>query len=171
MSQRVLSLEIGLVALTLLACAQQPVSLPEKTVSTEADVEAIKALLERNASLISSEDLDGWIAQFTEDAIFMPSDVAVLTGQEAGRELARPWLEQFDVEFDISVDQVEVVGTWAFARWSFTSRATPLSGGETIERNGKEIWIFRGQSDGSWRCSHIIYNYDSPLPPPDSAEE
>jgi uncharacterized protein (TIGR02246 family) len=113
-------------------------------VDVEADVEAIRALFAHNASVINSGDLDGWIAQFTEDAIFMPPNSVILRGRDAGREFARPWYEQLDIEFEISVDEIEVHGDWAFARWS-----------------GKEIWILRRQADGTWKCSHIIYNTDT----------
>jgi uncharacterized protein (TIGR02246 family) len=155
---------------SVLSLVQQSASLPENAVSTEADVEAITGLLHRNGELISSEDLDGWVDQFTEDAIFMPPDSALVKGREAGRDFARPSYEEFDHDFRVSVDEVQVAGDWAFARWSFVSRPTPTSGGETVERTGKEIWIFKRQPDRSWKCSHIIYNYDSPLPSPDSAK-
>ena len=59
-------------------------------VDIEADVEAIKALFAHNSSVINSGDLEGWIAQFTEDAIFMPPNSVILKGKEAGREFARP---------------------------------------------------------------------------------
>jgi len=133
----------------------------ESVVDVEADVEAIKSLLAHNASAINSGNLDGWIAQFTEDAIFMPPNSVILKGKEAGREFARPWYEQSNNEFEISVDEIEIHSNWAFARWSFVGRSTPKVGGDTTQKNGKEIWILRRQSDGSWKCSHIIYNYDS----------
>jgi ketosteroid isomerase-like protein len=123
-------------------------------------------LFANNDSVISSEDLDGWIDQFTEDAIFMRPEVETVKGKEAGRESVRSWFEQLDMEASISVDEIEVLGDWAFARWSFEFRYTPKSGGETTQRNGKEIWILKRQPDGSWKCSHIIYNYDSPPPSP-----
>jgi uncharacterized protein (TIGR02246 family) len=133
----------------------------EPAVDVEADVEAIRALFAHNASVINSGDLDGWIAQFTEDAIFMPPNSVILRGREAGREFARPWYEQLDIEFEISVDEIEVHGDWAFTRWSYVGRYTPKAGGDTTQEHGKEIWILRRQPDGTWKCSHIIYNTDS----------
>jgi len=133
-------------------------------VDVEADIEAIKALLAHNSSGINSGDLEGWINQFTEDAIFMPPNSAVLKGKEAGREFARPWYEHLSMEFDLTIDEIEVHGNWAFARWSYSGRYTPKAGGETIQDNGKEIWILKRQSDGSWKCSHIIWNSNDPLP-------
>jgi uncharacterized protein (TIGR02246 family) len=136
----------------------------EPAVDVEADVEAIKALFANNSSVINSGDLEGWIDQFTEDAIFMPPNSAVLKGKEAGREYARPWYEQLNMEFDLTVDEIEVHGNWAFARWHYVGRYTPKSGGEPTQQKGKEIWILKRQTDGSWKCSHIIWNYDDPLP-------
>ena len=132
--------------------------------STETDVAAIKALLVNNQSMITSGDLEGWIDQFTEDAVFMQPDEEVVNGKEAGREAVRPWYESFDMEITISVDEIEVLGDRAFARWSCAFWATPKSAGDTTERNAKEIWILRRQPDDSWKCSHIIYNYDAPTP-------
>jgi len=147
-------------------CQQGEEAAEEPVVDVEAEVAAIKALFANNSSLINSGDLDGWIDQFTEDAIFMPPNSAVLKGKEAGREFARPWYEQLSMEFDLTVDEIEVQGNWAFARWHYSGRYTPKVGGETIQDNGKEIWILKRQSDGLWKCSHIIWSSNDPLPPP-----
>ncbi len=153
---------IAAIPLVFLLCftfgCQQGEDVAEKP---GADVEAIKSLFAHNASVINSGNLDGWIAQFTEDAIFMPPNSVILKGKDAGREFARPWYEQSYIEFEISVDEIEIHGNWAFARWSYVGRYTPKVGGDTTQENGKEIWILRRQSDGSWKCSHIIYNTDS----------
>ena len=131
-------------------------------VDIEADIEAIKALLANNALVISSDDLDGWLAQFTDDAIFMNPNAEILKGVEASRQHAQPFFEQFDNDMVITVDEIEVCGDWAFARWSFTWRFTPKVGGDTIQEKGKEIWILKRLTDDSWKCSHIIWNTDSP---------
>lgn len=134
----------------------------ELSANIEKDIEAIKSLLAQNEKMISSEDLDGWINQFTDDAVFLPPNTSIRRGKEEGREFARPFFEQLDMEFDITVDEIEVHGDLAFARWSFIGRNTPIVGGEATHSSGKEIWILRRQPDHSWKCSHIIYNYDSP---------
>jgi uncharacterized protein (TIGR02246 family) len=170
MRQSIRSLVVVFIVLATLSCTRHSTPAAEETVSTEADVAAIERLFENNEVMLSSGDLDGWIKQFTEDAVFMPPDSPVVIGKAAGREFARPSYENFDAEYSITVNEIEVVGDWAFARWSFTSEVTPKSGGDTTKRSGKEIWILKRQPDGSWRCSHIIYNYDSPPPPPTSNE-
>jgi uncharacterized protein (TIGR02246 family) len=143
------------------SCEYGQEAAEEPVVDVEADVQTIKALFANNSSVINSGDLEGWVDQFTEDAIFMPPNSAGLRGKEAGREFARPWYEQLNMEFDLTVNEIEVHGDWAFARWSYSGRYTPKAGGETIQDFGKEIWILKRQSDSSWKCSHIIWNNNS----------
>jgi uncharacterized protein (TIGR02246 family) len=135
----------------------------EPVMDVDADKEAINALLNNNASVISAEDLDGWLAQFTEDAIFMNPNAETLIGVEASRMYATPVFEQFDHEIEITIDEVEVSRDWAFARWSFTWEFTPKAGGDTKQERGKQLWIFKRQADSSWKCSHIIWNKDTPI--------
>ncbi len=153
---RLFSTSAALLYLTL-GCQQRD----DQAANVEADVAAIRGLFVHNAAVINAGDLDGWVSQFTENAVFLPQGSAVLKGREAGREFARPWYEQLNMEFELTVDEIEVHGDWAFARWSYVGRYTPKAGGETTDDVGKEIWILKRQSDGSWQCSHIIYNSDS----------
>ena len=76
----------------------------EPVMNIEADMEAIKSLFAHNSLVINSGNLNGWISQFTEDAIFMPPNSVILKGKAAGREFARPWYEQLDMDFELSVD-------------------------------------------------------------------
>lgn len=136
----------------------------EKPMDTDADIQAIKDLLSNNAALISAGDLDGWINQFTDDAVFMQPEERIVEGKKAGRESIKPWYDLFDMGASAIIDEVEVHGDWAFARWSCQFEFAPKSGGDMIRRDAKEIWMLKRQSDGSWKCSHIIYNYDAPAP-------
>jgi uncharacterized protein (TIGR02246 family) len=129
----------------------------------EADARAIKDLLENQyASTIAEGDIERWMTFFLDDVIFMPPNAATLKGRDATREFARPFFEQFNMETNITVDDVEVSGDLAFARWGYSGRYSPKDGGDAILENGKEIWIFKRQIDGSWKCSHIIFNTDNP---------
>jgi uncharacterized protein (TIGR02246 family) len=152
-----------------LSCRKGEEMAEETAVDVDADKRAIKALLNNNASAISAEDLDGWLALFTDDAIFMNPNAEVLKGVEASRMYATPVFEQFDHEIAITIDEVEVSRDRAFARWSFTWEFTPKTGGDTKQEKGKELWIFKRQADSSWKCSHIIWNKDTP--PPASPEK
>ena len=148
------------------SCQQGEEAAEEPVVDVEADVGVIKDMLETLfPSLMAKGDIEQWLTVFTEDVIIMPPNSAALNGKDATREWARPSFDQFNLEADITVDEVEVSGDLAFARWSYSTRYTPKAGGDAILGIGKELWIFKRQSDGSWKCSHIIFNSDNPPTP------
>jgi ketosteroid isomerase-like protein len=84
------------------------------------------------------------------------------------RGVARQFFETFNIEFEQTVDEVEVYGDWGFARWHYAARYIPKAPGDVIPENGKEIWIFKRQADNSWKCSFVIWNSNDP--PPTSQE-
>jgi ketosteroid isomerase-like protein len=41
---------------------------------------------------------------------------------------------------------------------------TPAPGGAPISVNGKYLWLYRRQPDGSWKQSRVMWNSSDPLP-------
>ena len=145
-------------------CQQGEEMAEETAVDVDADKEAIKVLLNNNASVISAEDLDGWLAQFTDDAIFMNPNAEILKGVEASRVYAIPVFEQFDHEIAITIDEVEVEGDFAFARTIGEETYTPKTGeGDPIKANSKGIFLLQRMTDGTWLCTRCIWNSNDPL--------
>jgi len=65
-----LSLGVALVlSLMLLACAPQTQPVAEEAASTEADVAAIRALVEQWIAAIETGDVDGVLALYTDGPI------------------------------------------------------------------------------------------------------
>jgi len=136
----------------------------KKVVNIEADVEAIKAWFDTYTSTATAEDLDAWIDHFAEDIIAMPPNEATIKGKEVLRQWGQPFFDQFNQEELVTIKEIEVSGNWAFARFPYTLKLTPKGGGETFQANGKAIYIFRRQADGTWKVSHAIWNGNDPLP-------
>ena len=57
-----------------------------------------------------------------------------------------------------------MIADWAWVRTSYTSRVTPVEGGEALEDVGKALVVLKRQSDGSWKASRYIWNSNSSLP-------
>ena len=145
-------------------CQQGEEVAEEPLVDIDADVEAIKDFFDTYTSTIAAGDLDGWVDHFAEDIVAMPPNEATMKGKEASRQWAQPGFDQFNMEEIITIEEIEVSGNWAFARVSYTLKSTPKAGGETFQANGKIIWIFKRQTDGTWKASHVIWNGNEPLP-------
>ena len=146
-------------------CKEQGEEVAEKVVANvKADVEAIKSYFETYASSIAEGNLDGWTTHFAEDMVAMPPNEAIIEGKETIRQWGKPFFDQYNQEELITIDEVEVAGNWGFVRNHYTLKLTPKAGGELFQANGKGIWIFKRQADGTWKASRAIWNSNDPLP-------
>jgi len=131
-----------------------------EAVSTEADVEAIHAVMERWTVALNTESTDGMLALLTDDTNYMSPNESVIVGQAA----VRSWLDglfagEGAVEFTIDAVEVRVAGDWAVGRGTYTSTA-PAEGGESATVPGKWIIIYERGADGAWRGASTIWNID-----------
>lgn len=74
---------------------------------------------------VSSGDLDGYLALFAEDAVWVTPELDEIVGREAIRAWLEPVFAQFDYELTITVADVRVAGTLGIERARFVSRMTP----------------------------------------------
>jgi len=152
--QHILLLTIVLLSISVVAC-QSP--------STEADVNAINALQEEYTKAANEGDVESWVATFADDAIYLPPNQPAVNGKEA----IRPWVissffEPFEIQLDVSFQEIEVAGIWAFANGTYNLSLTSKTDGQIIEDSGKFIDIFK-RYDGNWKFYRIIYNANSPI--------
>ena len=115
-------------------------------------------------------------------AAFAKQDVAsmreVLTDDHVGMAPGRPqmngkdeaeafWREGFQVAksaFTSHDEDVTVIGDWAIDRFKFVMSIEPLDGGPQVRDEGKCVWVWRKDRDGTWRLSSAIWNSDLPEP-------
>ncbi|UCG33482.1 MAG: SgcJ/EcaC family oxidoreductase [Phycisphaerales bacterium] len=137
------------------------------SVQNADDVAALMRLREdwRNGWLAG--DADALAALYADDPVLMPQSQPEVVGKEAIRSLYQSVFEEYTVQGDGELLEVEVAGDWAFYRSTYRLKATPKAGGEPIEDTGKSLFIVRRQPDGSWKIARLIANSD--LPPADGS--
>ena len=164
------SLGVALVfALILLTCAPQTQPVVEEAASTEADVEAIRALCVQWTTAAEAGDVDGLVALYTDDAVRLPPDGPSYSGKAAFEENFRGDFEKFSIEVVWPIEGTEeivVADGWAFHLSEYIVLVTPSNGGETVEEKGNVVEIIRRQPDGSWKFAREIWNH----PPPPETE-
>jgi ketosteroid isomerase-like protein len=67
-------------------------------------------------------------------------------------------LGQFRTTFDLDVDEVKLLDSWAFERGRYSIKMEPVAGGPAIEDTGKYITIYEKIADGTWRMARDIWN-------------
>jgi uncharacterized protein (TIGR02246 family) len=149
-------------------CQREEEVAEEPAVNVEADIEAIKSVINQLSYAHDSGDLDSFLATQTEDIIFMPPGEESLYSKDSVRERFTPMFELFNLKIAPSIDEVKVSGDLAFVRYSYSLQVIPKAEGEMMELNGKVMFILIRQSDSSWKITHYISNFNSPSPPKES---
>jgi uncharacterized protein (TIGR02246 family) len=157
----------SLLCFLAVACAppaEQAESSGAETVSTEADVEAIRGVMDRWTTGLNAEDTDAMLALLTDGTNHMGPNEPAISGHAAvGGWFDAMFAGEGAPVFAIETDEVRVAGDWAVGRgvYSFT---VPAEDGESATVPGKWMIIFERGTDGAWRAASTIWNLDVPEP-------
>ena len=119
---------------------------------------AINKLIEAEFAAGNAGDVEALLSLRTHDAVEIFPGELPLVGIDAIRAA---WSQEGDVteEFlDRSIEGVEMVGEWAFIRFSYRYRVSPKNGGDRNESNNQGLWILRKQADNSWKIHWEMVN-------------
>ena len=132
-----------------------------KKVDIESAKAAIQALNQQWEINFENHDLAGLVALFTEDCVRMPQGGPATVGRPAleaayRQDFAEVWKTLAKVR--LNAEEVIISGEYAFARGADTlvqvQDGRQVLGGET----GKWLFIFRRQTDGTWKYHWITFN-------------
>ena len=146
-------------AVALVACSANE----QNQVDTAKDIADIRAAYQAASELHAAANAEGWAAQFEPDGIFLPPDAPAVTGTDSVAASVRRIYDTHQLDVAFEVDEIEVLGDWAFSRDHFSQTLTPKAGGPPIRATSKEIVIWRRQADGSWKVARAIFNNDAPM--------
>lgn len=148
-------------ALVCLASACQPAVPPGLSAADKAAIEAQDATYIKN---ITAGDASALVkAYYTNDAVFMPPNMALVTGAAAIEATMKAFPPI--TNYSLHSDEIAGVGDLAYARGRYALKLNP-PGMAPIADSGKFIDIWRKQPDGSWKVTRDIFNSDVPLPEP-----
>ena len=127
----------------------------------EADITAIKEMLNRYALITNAGDWDRWISLWADDGVQMPPDDPARIGKEQIRAGMKPLFDQLNLDIVIHrIEDARIYGDLGFTRCIYTLKATPKAGGETIDvmPEGKALTLYERQPDGSWKIVYDCFN-------------
>jgi uncharacterized protein (TIGR02246 family) len=127
----------------------------------EADISAIKEMLNQYAVGCNTGDLDLWISLWADDGVQMPPGAPTRIGKEQIRAAMKPAFDQMNLEIAIQgIQDAKIYGGSGLTRCTYTLTMTPKAGGETINAmpDGKALTLYEKQSDGSWKIVYDCFN-------------
>ena len=112
------------------------------------DERAIRKLVDTWLAASKAGDLKTVLSLIAEDAVFM------VPGQKPfGKEAfmtASQGLEHATIEAQSDIQELQVLGDWAFLRNYLDVTMTPSPGAQPVRRTGYTLTILRKETDGRW---------------------
>ena len=136
-----------------LALACSPIPALAAGLST-SDIEAIHTARAARSAAIAAGDAAAAAAVATDDGVILPPSLPPRQGQAALRE----WFTNFPFT-SLVFTSIEIDGASGIAYDRGTYEGTLRNGGVT---QGKYLWIWRKQGDGSWRVAIAMWNLNAP---------
>lgn len=130
----------------------------------DADLLAIDKVRDDHVGALNAGNADGWVEQFAEDGVQMPPNAPANVGRENIARWSGGLLGNFGVRFGLTVDEVRVLGDWAFERGDYTITLSPNAGGPSMQDHGKYLTVYRKGTGDRWQMARDIWNSDNPLP-------
>ena len=160
-----------LTSLVLFACdqAEEPQDATPSADDAVDEAAAVRAVAESWDPISNAEDVDGMMGLFTANPIRLNAGEPALVGTEACRADFAVAFANSNSEGYNPVDEVQVAGSWAFARGTFLDKTTSEETGEVTEERGKWLSIFRKTPEG-WKFHLDAWNRDAPATNVDATE-
>jgi len=128
-----------------------------------ADAASIRDLLQRYEQVLNASDVDGVVALYTEDGVFMAQNNPSAVGIEQVKAAYAAVFEAIDlgVTFDIAEVQV-IAASWAFARTNSSGTTTINATGQKVSENNQELFVLQ-KVGGVWKIAR--YGFSTTNPP------
>lgn len=129
-----------------------------------ADRQAIAAVTAHTQAAENAGSVEQMRGHFADELVMMDSNMPAVTGADSVAAAMQAFFETFTVDIEYSNQEIVVLGDWAFDRGTDRQTLTPKSGGDPVPHRGKYLWLYRRNSDGSWKQSRVIWNSSEPMP-------
>ena len=112
------------------------------------DERAIRALIATWMEASKAGDLSTVSSLIAEDAVFMVPGQKPF-GKEAFKA-ASAGMSNLQIDGKSQIEEIRVLGDWAYLRNRIELAITPRQGGQAMRRRGYTLTILRKEPDGRW---------------------
>jgi uncharacterized protein (TIGR02246 family) len=109
------------------------------------DEQAIRELVETWLSASRAGDTKKVLSLMADDAVFLMTGQAPMRGKSAFAA-AQVALADFDIVATSDIQEIKVIGEWAYVWTDLSIMVTPKKGGTPVKRAGNTLSILRKQA-------------------------
>ena len=119
-----------------------------------ADEQEIRTLIETWMEATRAGDLETILSLMTDDVVFLVCGQAPMVGKQSFREASKAMAAAGAPTFEgqSEIQEVQVLGDWAYLWTRLTVAVTPPGGGRKLERAGHTLSILK-KEHGRWRLA------------------
>ena len=128
-----------------------------------ADEAAIRAADAATLKAAQAKDVDRAISNYAEDAVWLPPNSPSVQGKQAIRAGWSQLLAIPGLSIDWHIEKVDVsrAGDLAYTYYKY-QMTIPGQDGKAIADHGKDLAVWKKQSDGRWKMIADTFNSDLP---------
>jgi uncharacterized protein (TIGR02246 family) len=114
------------------------------------DEEQIRALVDTWMKATAAGDVDRVLELMDEDVVFLGPGRPMMRGREAFANASRSMEGKVRFEGVSEIQEIKVVGDWAYLWNQLTVTTYPTAGGQPTRRTGPVLSVLRKTADGRW---------------------
>lgn len=128
-----------------------------------ADEAAIRAADATTLKAAQAKDVDRVISNYADDAVWLPPGEPVVQGKTAIRAGWSQFLATPGLSIDWHIEKVDVAraGDMAYTFYKYELKIQGQDGNVSTD-HGKDLAVWKKQSDGSWKMVADTFNSDKP---------
>lgn len=156
-------LAAGSVIVTTLGCKAESAGLTADATPAQ-DRAAIDSVRNQYAAAWRTGNAEQLASLYAPDALVLYPNQPRVVGRTAILAYFKAFFDEFGQDlFELTSEEIQVAGSWAFDRGTVRWRGVPRAGGNPVEDIGKYLVILQRQPDGSWKVARDMDNSDRPL--------
>ncbi len=130
--------------------------------ASDLDKLRIEALLKGYERVLNAGDVDGVVALYTEDGVFMARHNQSAVGIEQVEAAYAAAFQAIDLSVEFDIVEVEVIADdWAFARTNSSGTTTINATGDRIDEGNQELFVLQ-KLEGEWKIARYSFSTTNP---------
>jgi uncharacterized protein (TIGR02246 family) len=157
---------VGVVLASAFVVAVLSSAVGQQTSDVRATAEAaIRAADVAGLKAAQANDVAGATANYADDASWLPPHAPIVKGKEAIRSAWAQLLSSPGLKIDWQITKVDVsrAGDMAYTLYKY-EMTVGAPNAAPVQDSGKDMAVWKKQSDGTWKIVADTFNSDLPLP-------
>lgn len=138
----------------------KPTSLTKKCGDKEMDTKHIEQLLKSYFAALNKSDVEGAVASYTKDGVFMPAENPTATGMEQLKTAYRHVFDTIKLNVGLKIEEIVPNGDYAYVITSSDGEITLLDKGTIVPNKSRELFVLK-KIGSEWKIARYMFNSTS----------